>query len=191
LKRREQVRKAQRYVYSIALGSSDQSDISWTRTHRERKEAYVKSLETEVLQLRTNEAKVMQETKNLYARINQLERKLAENGIEASPAHFDQGAFPSVEDDSPSTNAVFSVRRNGKLDQIYVGGSASPDDFILSEGSSSAPNGRWNFGGLFGKKDRLGSDRSTSQAQGECHSARSKDSMLSIFLVLITLTHTF
>ncbi|KAL5375007.1 hypothetical protein DPSP01_011497 [Paraphaeosphaeria sporulosa] len=61
-KRREQVRRAQ-------------------KTHRERKEAYVKSLESEVIQLRANEARLFQETKTLYAEINAMKTLLARNGI--------------------------------------------------------------------------------------------------------------
>ncbi|KAL5431527.1 hypothetical protein PMIN07_009415 [Paraphaeosphaeria minitans] len=61
-KRREQVRRAQ-------------------KTHRERKETYVKSLETEVIQLRANEARLFQETKTLYAEISAMKIALARNGI--------------------------------------------------------------------------------------------------------------
>ncbi|KAJ4353755.1 uncharacterized protein N0V89_005485 [Didymosphaeria variabile] len=61
-KRREQVRRAQ-------------------KTHRERKEAYIKSLETEVVQLRANEARLFRETKTLYAEINAMKALLANNGI--------------------------------------------------------------------------------------------------------------
>jgi hypothetical protein len=51
------------------------------RTHRERKEAYTKCLENEVVQLRANEARIMQETKTLYAEINLLRNTLRQNGI--------------------------------------------------------------------------------------------------------------
>ncbi|KAF1839539.1 hypothetical protein BDW02DRAFT_564090 [Decorospora gaudefroyi] len=73
-KRREQVRRAQ-------------------RTHRERKEAYVASLEAEVVQLRANETKIQQETKALYAEINLLRRVLDENGI-AQPSRTGTGHSP-------------------------------------------------------------------------------------------------
>ncbi|KAF2873137.1 hypothetical protein BDV95DRAFT_374091 [Massariosphaeria phaeospora] len=62
LKRREQVRRAQ-------------------RTHRERKETYIKSLETEVLSLRTNESRIVQETRTLYAEIARLRKLLDQYGI--------------------------------------------------------------------------------------------------------------
>ncbi|KAF4546158.1 uncharacterized protein LTHEOB_4155 [Lasiodiplodia theobromae] len=62
-KRRAQVRKAQ-------------------RTHRERKEAYTKALEAEVLQLRSNEANLLRETKTLYEEIRRLNDVLRVNGIE-------------------------------------------------------------------------------------------------------------
>ncbi|KAF2499709.1 hypothetical protein BU16DRAFT_524164 [Lophium mytilinum] len=146
LKRREQVRKAQ-------------------RTHRERKEAYIKSLESEVLQLRTNETKIMQETMGLYKEIGRLQKLLAQNGIEASPSQYVQTALSSSGDEVPTTT-VLSVRRNRKLDQIHVGGSDSQtgaEDFFLSGDSSSAPNSRWkNF---FGKKQSQASDGGSSQGQ--------------------------
>lgn len=52
-----------------------------SRTHRERKEAYTKGLENEVVQLRANEARIMQETKELYAEIRLLKNTLRQNGI--------------------------------------------------------------------------------------------------------------
>ncbi|KAF2659381.1 hypothetical protein K491DRAFT_689253 [Lophiostoma macrostomum CBS 122681] len=62
LKRREQVRRAQ-------------------RTHRERKEAYIKQLENEVLQLRTNEAKILTETRTLAFDIARFKKILDHHGI--------------------------------------------------------------------------------------------------------------
>ncbi|KAF4307021.1 hypothetical protein GTA08_BOTSDO05413 [Botryosphaeria dothidea] len=55
------------------------SDFS---TYRERKEAYVRALETEILQLRSREAAIMQETQEIYAEINNLRRTLVANGID-------------------------------------------------------------------------------------------------------------
>ncbi|KAF1348362.1 hypothetical protein EJ07DRAFT_141799 [Lizonia empirigonia] len=62
-KRRDQVRRAQ-------------------KTHRERKEAYIKSLEQEIVHLRANEGRIMQETRGLYAQIETLKRLLTENGTQ-------------------------------------------------------------------------------------------------------------
>ncbi|KAH7070059.1 hypothetical protein FB567DRAFT_218998 [Paraphoma chrysanthemicola] len=62
-KRKDQIRRAQ-------------------KTHRERKEAYVKALEVEVVQLRANEARILQETRSLYATITDLKRRLVDNGIQ-------------------------------------------------------------------------------------------------------------
>ncbi|KAL6710178.1 hypothetical protein ACN47E_009969 [Coniothyrium glycines] len=62
LKRREQVRRAQ-------------------KTHRQRKEAYISSLEAEVVQLRANEAKTLQETKKLHSEVIALKVLLQNNGI--------------------------------------------------------------------------------------------------------------
>ncbi|CAI9628269.1 unnamed protein product [Alternaria burnsii] len=61
-RRREQVRRAQ-------------------KTHRERKEAYTASLESEVVQLRANEARLSQEAKTLYSEVTFLKILLTENGI--------------------------------------------------------------------------------------------------------------
>ncbi len=51
------------------------------RTHRERKEAYVASLEAEVVQLRANETRILHETKTLYAEVRALKKLLESNGI--------------------------------------------------------------------------------------------------------------
>ncbi|KAF2017232.1 hypothetical protein BU24DRAFT_146441 [Aaosphaeria arxii CBS 175.79] len=62
LKRREQVRRAQ-------------------RTHRERKEAYIKTLENEVLQLRTNETRIVREGSALQAEVERLRSLLDQQYI--------------------------------------------------------------------------------------------------------------
>jgi hypothetical protein len=51
------------------------------RTHRERKEAYTKSLEAEVVQLHANEARMLHETKTLQKEIDILKNLLTINGI--------------------------------------------------------------------------------------------------------------
>lgn len=66
-----------------------------SRTHRERKEAYTKGLENEVVQLRANEARIMQETKALYSEINMLKNTLRQNGIPV-PTVGHQGAPGTV-----------------------------------------------------------------------------------------------
>ncbi|EAT79551.1 hypothetical protein HBI56_053580 [Parastagonospora nodorum] len=66
-KRKDQIRRAQ-------------------KTHRERKEAYTKSLEQEVIQLRANEAKIIQETRRLYAELTALKNYMASNGIQVPPS---------------------------------------------------------------------------------------------------------
>ncbi|OAK96584.1 hypothetical protein IQ06DRAFT_44788 [Phaeosphaeriaceae sp. SRC1lsM3a] len=52
------------------------------KTHRERKEAYTKALETEVVQLRANEAKIIQETKRLYAELTTLKKIMVDHGLQ-------------------------------------------------------------------------------------------------------------
>jgi hypothetical protein len=52
------------------------------RTHRERKEAYTKSLENQVVQLRANEAMILQESKWLYSEVTALRQIVAAHGME-------------------------------------------------------------------------------------------------------------
>ncbi|KAJ4302717.1 hypothetical protein N0V90_001607 [Kalmusia sp. IMI 367209] len=87
-RRREQVRRAQ-------------------KTHRERKEAYIKSLETEVIQLRANEARLFQETKRLYTEMSVIKNLLLENNIPIPPG-------PQISDninlDDSEETFEFSIR---------------------------------------------------------------------------------
>ncbi|KAH7122394.1 hypothetical protein B0J11DRAFT_337434 [Dendryphion nanum] len=62
LKRREQVRRAQ-------------------KTHRERKETYIKTLEAEVLLLRTNETRISQDNKVLFTEVERLRNIMEHHGI--------------------------------------------------------------------------------------------------------------
>ncbi|KAF2263390.1 hypothetical protein CC78DRAFT_274092 [Lojkania enalia] len=121
LKRREQVRRAQ-------------------RTHRERKEQYIKSLENEVLQLRTNEAKIVQETKNLYTEISRLKKILDHHGIsyEASQNY----SLPSHPSDISNPQSLVSVRPNPHNRQqlhIHDLGKGAGNQFYLSESDGSPP----------------------------------------------------
>jgi hypothetical protein len=52
------------------------------RTHRERKEAYTKSLENQVVQLRANEAMILQESKWLYSEITALRQIIADHDMQ-------------------------------------------------------------------------------------------------------------
>ena len=61
--------------------SQDPGLTSITRTHRERKEAYIKQLENEVLQLRTNEAKITSESRDLQNQIACFKKILDHHGI--------------------------------------------------------------------------------------------------------------
>lgn len=72
------------------------------RTHRERKEAYIASLEAEVVQLRANEARISEETKKLYAEINILKGLLQKNGIPAATFTIPESARQlALPDDKP------------------------------------------------------------------------------------------
>ncbi|OCK76870.1 hypothetical protein K432DRAFT_334922 [Lepidopterella palustris CBS 459.81] len=154
LKRREQVRKAQ-------------------RTHRERKEAYIKSLEYEVLQLRANEAKIMNETKSLYTEIGKLKGILTAHGIElpSNQINISDAYNTPFGDALPATNASVGIRQNARKEQqIHMlnaaGNAFQPgDDFFLSlsdsftDGSASSPPSRWNM--FSRKKDNRTTESST------------------------------
>lgn len=93
-KRREQVRRAQ-------------------RTHRERKEAYTKNLESEVLRLRVSETTLLQENQTLHAEIERLQQKLASHGIhDDHPSRATTQEAQSLQHSSP----VVSIGRNTSHD---------------------------------------------------------------------------
>ncbi|KAB2574306.1 AP-1-like transcription factor YAP3 [Lasiodiplodia theobromae] len=89
-KRREQVRRAQ-------------------RTHRERKEAYTKALEAEVLQLRTNEANLMQETQRLNAAVKRLKATLDLNGIQVPWSESDEVTSDASSPEDVSTRSIVTI----------------------------------------------------------------------------------
>ncbi|KAF1974469.1 hypothetical protein BU23DRAFT_461515 [Bimuria novae-zelandiae CBS 107.79] len=102
-RRREQVRRAQ-------------------KTHRERKEAYIKSLETEVVQLRANEARLFQETKALYAKLSAMKKLLATNGISV-PLEQPQGvgdAGVDFSDQSSEELFEFNISKTTKHQQERI-----------------------------------------------------------------------
>jgi beta-xylosidase len=92
-----------------------------TRTHRERKEAYTKSLEQEVIQLRANEAKIMQETRKLYAELTALKNLMASNGIQA-PTSFKNDIAPTTEYPSEEFDLsiqITNTKQKRRQIQIY------------------------------------------------------------------------
>ncbi|KAL9110940.1 MAG: hypothetical protein Q9227_004555 [Pyrenula ochraceoflavens] len=93
-RRREQVRRAQRYL-SFAAATKYRTDPN--RNHRERKEQYIKSLEIEVMRLREREATSETERRTLAAENAMLRDLLHQNGISAPPRQ------------SPSTMATVNV----------------------------------------------------------------------------------
>jgi hypothetical protein len=109
--------------------------VSCTRTHRERKEAYTKSLEREVVQLRANEAQILQETRRLYAEITTMKRVMAAHGIEVptiEPNATDQnqpGVAVSLDVTNPNEVFDLSIRvtnNKQKHRHIHVHRHASP-----------------------------------------------------------------
>lgn len=125
LKRREQVRRAQKY--HVPCFNTSYSFNFRTRTHRERKEAYIKSLEAEVVQLRANETRLFQETKTLYAELMAMKNLLANNGIPVP-----SGPLPQL----PSPNGTLSKpeSRIDELDQLF--------EFSLTESVPKQPQER-------------------------------------------------
>lgn len=92
------------------------------RTHRERKEIYIKSLETEVLHLRTNEANLLQEAQGLYAEINQLRRLLTEHGVQLPPGNINAAADQANNEAAALvSNSVVSIVQGSKGPQIHIG----------------------------------------------------------------------
>ncbi|ORX97848.1 hypothetical protein BCR34DRAFT_607111 [Clohesyomyces aquaticus] len=121
LKRREQVRKAQ-------------------RTHRERKESYIKQLENEVLQLRTNEAKILQENRTLYSEVGRLKKLLEHHGI----PHATSQDYPPTSETSaaPIVSPVSIMSNPHNQQQLHICGTDSRGGgpFYLTESDGSPPS---------------------------------------------------
>lgn len=91
------------------------------RTHRERKEAYTKSLELEVIQLRANEAKIMQETKMLYAEITNLKSMLMRHGIEVPVSNISSAEEQTIVTDAPEFELYIpKTTTKGQHQRIHV-----------------------------------------------------------------------
>ncbi|KAK9343953.1 hypothetical protein V1522DRAFT_437801 [Lipomyces starkeyi] len=179
LKRREQVRKAQ-------------------RTHRERKEAYVRALEDEVLQLRTNEANILQEAKNLHAEIGRLKSILTQHGIELQSEVNSSTIYQDRDDyDISSGHSVISLRNNvitGQQLHVKEGSSdlASGDEGFFLSGSSAGSGPRTV--NLVSRAQYLSRDYPSStsapilsptEVSGTSSSARSPNSMVDLDLTSI------
>ncbi|KAK9367937.1 hypothetical protein V1509DRAFT_670522 [Lipomyces kononenkoae] len=128
LRRREQVRRAQ-------------------RTHRDRKEAYIKELEREVLRLRANEANILQKNENLVAEVGKLHTTLAEHGILRSDLDSSVTAQASDTLDGYSGKPQIYVQKENAGDIFYLsskGGAlvarkSEPTDFNDVTSTSRAP----------------------------------------------------
>ncbi|KAH7381419.1 hypothetical protein DE146DRAFT_670553 [Phaeosphaeria sp. MPI-PUGE-AT-0046c] len=95
------------------------------KTHRERKEAYTKSLETEVVQLRANEAKILQETKRLYTELTALKKIMTDHGLQVPDlSHLLVSPPGSGAEETFDFNLQISKGKN-KQRQIRVGQSPS------------------------------------------------------------------
>jgi hypothetical protein len=103
------------------------------RTHRERQVAYTSSLEAEVVQLRAKEARIIQETKSLYAELNLLKRVLAQNGIPVP------GQERRLEEKELGLDKVFTLsvgkdekKKKNRGKQIYI--QQRPEDVMCKFG---------------------------------------------------------
>ena len=96
-----------------------------SRTHRERKEAYTASLEGEVVQLRANEARLLQETKTLYSEVAFLKKLLVENDIaipqRVQMAYGGEGGGGDLEGERRIALSVGQEnKKKNRRKQIYV-----------------------------------------------------------------------
>jgi hypothetical protein len=120
--------------------------LTLSSTHRDRKEAYIKSLEKEVLQRRTNEAKILQEQQTLNNEVARLKRILDRNGLvyDASQGNLP----PSSSGPLSASSSVTSVSSVGVVaspfhpQQLHVHGSqdsgSAHGSFFFSDTSSDS-----------------------------------------------------
>ncbi|KAF3006080.1 hypothetical protein E8E13_011057 [Curvularia kusanoi] len=73
----------------------------------ERKEAYTRSLEQEVLQLRANEAISLKETHKVYAELTKLRKLMAQHGIEITTSPGQSKPSEGVGASSPGSDEEF------------------------------------------------------------------------------------
>lgn len=148
LKRREQVRRAQRYVCMIWNQSLQAKTIQLTlldSTHRERKETYIKTLEGEVLQLRTNETRITQEARALHSEVARLRQILDQHCIPyehalsygSAPHHLDNASM-SMNTATAVTSDSYRQLLDGPLSDSQRGSQrGSGSEFYLSESDGS------------------------------------------------------
>ncbi|KAF2454971.1 hypothetical protein BDY21DRAFT_308350, partial [Lineolata rhizophorae] len=154
-RRREQVRRAQRH-------------------HRERKEAYIKSLEAEVVQLRASEANIRKQARHLYSELGFLKSILVQNGIPV-PSSSEQIPEPDPGPYEPSSDASFvlSVQEKGwtgKQLRAQRAGSVQPEEGLLLSDSSGVSEGQRQPGWRRRGKDPV--YPSTSQSPSGSSAAR-------------------
>ena len=107
--------------------------------------------------MRTNEAKILRETKTLYTEIEKLKSIILQHGIELPPLNDNSTPQPLVESMS-SANSVISIRMNSyQMQQLHVQNTSSDsdrqaEDFILSDSSGGNPPRRRGFG-FFRKRE--------------------------------------
>ena len=97
LKRREQVRRAQRYAPHAPVTHSHCSRE--VRTHRERKESYIHALESEVVALRTKARGVEEQNAALGLEVAQLRSLLDAQRDSVACTTWDTIWFEGIQDD--------------------------------------------------------------------------------------------
>ena len=108
-------------------------------THRERKEGYIKSLETEVLTRRTTEARLLTEQRRLNAEIARLKGILDQFGI----SYDDKldANVPSIpaSEFADTTSSVGVTESSFHTQQLHVNlGSGSGSEFLFGSASDSS-----------------------------------------------------
>lgn len=137
-RRQELNRQAQRYVDA---GYMEAIILTLDRTHRERKELYIKALEQEVLRLKENYSLVSRDKETLAEENRQLKQLLAQHGI---PWNGSGGV------DELTRNASVGYTSSGSVSGSYAPGSQSasptPQNYSSNNAnpnysSASPPNG--------------------------------------------------
>jgi hypothetical protein len=105
------------------------------RTHRERKELYIKALEDEVIRLKEVFSTMSLDKQKLFDENKQLKEVLAQRGIQLPK-------LSSVHDSGISATQAMSVSASGNSFAHGSQGGFSPTDMSQSTGMSMSPENR-------------------------------------------------
>jgi len=105
------------------------------RTHRERKELYIKALEDEVIRLKEVFSTISLDKQKLYDENKQLKEVLAQRGIQLPK-------LSGVDDSGISATQAMSVSASGNSFAAGSQSGFSPADMSQSTGMSMSPENR-------------------------------------------------